>query len=126
MTYAGVMSLLHAKAEKDDERVKKAVAWIRDHYTLEENPGLGTTSLYFYYMVLGKCLDALGEESLTDSRGKDHPWREDLLERLVSTQNGDGFWENADGRFMENIREISTAYAVIAMKFALKPKKIFR
>src|SRR5262249_39242034 len=38
MTYGGLKSFLYAGVSKDDPRVKGAVAWIRAHYTLYENP----------------------------------------------------------------------------------------
>jgi len=53
MTFAGLKSLLFARVDKQDIRVKKAISWICSHYTLDENPGFGTTSLYYYYMTAG-------------------------------------------------------------------------
>lgn len=41
MTYGGLKSFLYAGVGKDDPRVKAAVAWIKRHYTLAENPGMG-------------------------------------------------------------------------------------
>src|SRR5262249_55421496 len=38
MTYAGLKSFLYAGVNKEDQRVKAAVGWIRRHYTLDENP----------------------------------------------------------------------------------------
>ncbi len=120
MTYAGVKSLVYAKVDKDDIRVKRAVSWISEHYTLEENPGFGRAALYFYYMTFAKCLDALGEDVIVDSAGKKHYWREDLLKKLISLQQEDGSWVHDDGRYWHNVKDLVTAYSIIGMKFALR------
>jgi len=120
MTYAGLKSLLFARIDKEDIRVKKALAWIHANYTLEENPGFGTTSLYYYYMTATKCLAVMGGDILIDSAGVRHYWREDFIKKLISLQHEDGYWVNPDGRYWENIKDLTTAYSVIAMKFALK------
>jgi len=119
MTYAGLKSLLHARVGKDDIRVQKAVDWIRNNYTLDENPGFGTTSIYYYYMTFGKSLNVLGEEVLVDSRGRKRYWREDLARKLLSLQHEDGYWMNPDGRYWENIKTLATAYSLIGMKMAI-------
>jgi len=120
MTYAGLKSLLLARVDKEDIRVKKAFSWICSHYTLDENPGFGATSLYYYYMTAAKCLAALGEEVIVDPNGVGYPWREELLKKIISLQYEDGYWVNSDGRYWENIKDLATAYAVIGMKFSLK------
>ena len=64
MTYAGLKSFLYAGVSKDDPRVKGAVDWIRRHYTLEENPGMGKAGLYYYYHTFAKAMDALGQPAV--------------------------------------------------------------
>lgn len=120
MTYAGVKSLLYARVGKDDIRVKRALAWIFNHYTLEENPGFGTSSLYYYYMTAAKCLATLGEDELVDGKGVRHHWRKEFIHKLISLQHEDGYWVNTNGRFWENIKVLTTAYAVTAMKYSLQ------
>ncbi len=119
MTYAGVKSLLYARVDKDDERVHKAVDWIRSNYTLDFNPGFGTYSLFYYYTTFSKCMAALGEDTLTDALGQEHFWREDLVSKLVSIQKEGGYWQNPSNRYWENVKPLATAYSMIAMKFAL-------
>ena len=119
MTYAGLKSLLYAGIDKNDIRVKKAYAWICDNYTVEENPKFGTTSLYYYFMTATKCLTAFGRDTLIDSKGKKHYWREDFLKKIISLQHEEGHWINPDGRYQENIKDLATAYSVIAIKHAL-------
>ena len=119
MTYAGVKSLVYANIDKSDVRMQKAIQWIRNNYTLENNPGFDDTSLYYYYMTFSKCMSVLGEDQLIDSKGIKHNWREDIIKKLMEIQKGDGYWVNTNGRFWENIPELTTSYAVIALNFAL-------
>ncbi|ACL02053.1 cycloartenol synthase-like protein [Desulfatibacillum aliphaticivorans] len=125
MTYAGVKSLLYANVDKNDERVQKAVEWIKNNYTLDFNPGFGTYSIFYYYMTFSKCMAALGEETLTDALGQEHHWREDLVSKLVSIQKPEGYWQNPSNRYWENVKPLATAYSVIAMKFALESDQGF-
>ena len=120
MTYAGVKSLLYAKVDKDDIRVKQALSWIRDHYTLEENPGFGQAALYYYYMTFAKCLEALGEDVIVDSSGGKHYWREDIIKKLISLQHEEGYWVHTHARYLHNVKDLVTSYAIISIKFALK------
>jgi len=119
MTYAGLKSLLYAGIDKNDIRVKKAYAWICRNYTVEENPKFGTTSLYYYFMTATKCLTAFGGDTICDSTGKTHYWREDFIKKIISMQHEEGYWVNPDGRYQENVKDLATAYSVIAMKHAL-------
>jgi squalene-hopene/tetraprenyl-beta-curcumene cyclase len=119
MTYAGVKSLVYAKVDQSDIRMKKAISWIQKNYTLDTNPGFNDTSLYYYYMTFSKCLHVLGENQIVDSKKVSHNWREDIVKKLLELQKGDGYWVNSNGRFWENIKELTTAYAVIGIKFAI-------
>jgi hypothetical protein len=120
MTYAGLKSLLYAGIDKNDIRVRKAYDWIRSHYTVEENPNFGTSSLYYYFMTATKCLTTFGGDTIVDSKGNTHYWREDFLNKIISLQHEEGYWINPDGRYQENVKDLATAYSVIAMKHALQ------
>ncbi len=120
MTYAGVKSLLHAGLTKDDIRVKKAVSWIQNNYTLEENPGFGQEALYYYYVTFAKCLDALNEDIIVDQKGNKHYWREELIIKLISLQYEDGYWVSDHARYWHNVKELVTAYGIISIKYSLK------
>lgn len=121
MTYAGVKSLLYTDLKNDDvrDRVEKAFAWIEKHYTWDENPGFANKSLYYYYMTASKALDAYGREVLTDGDGRQRAWRRELVDTLIALQHADGHWVNENGRFWENQPDLTTAYAMVAQKFAL-------
>ncbi len=60
MTYSGLRSLLDAGVAREDERVKAAIAWIRNHYDMKSNPGMGGAGLYHYYHICAKTLSDLG------------------------------------------------------------------
>ncbi|MBL8799023.1 MAG: terpene cyclase/mutase family protein, partial [Planctomycetia bacterium] len=79
MTYAGLKSFLYAGVNKDDKRVQAAVDWIRRHYSVDQNPGQGTSGLYYYYHTFGKAMSALGEDNFADDKGAKHDWRRDLF-----------------------------------------------
>ena len=70
MTYAGLKSFLYAGLKKDDMRVKAAMDWIKRHYDLTENPGVGKQGLFYYYHVFAKALAVYGD-------GDDHRRRWD-------------------------------------------------
>src|SRR5262249_9735633 len=124
MTYAGLKSFLYAGISKDDPRVKAAVGWVREHYTLDENPGQGQSGLYYYYHTYAKAMTALGEETFEDAAGKKHPWRRELFEALKKRQRPDGSWTNdADKAFGENAPDLATAFAVLTLSYCKAPRK---
>jgi squalene-hopene/tetraprenyl-beta-curcumene cyclase len=115
MTYAGLLSFIHANVDKNDPRVQDAVKWIKAHYTLDENPGMGQQGLYYNYHTMAKALKLYGEPVITDSKGVKHNWYEELTKKLVSLQKNDGSWVNSEDRWMEALPILSTSYAVLAL-----------
>jgi squalene-hopene/tetraprenyl-beta-curcumene cyclase len=130
MTYAGLKSMIFAGVKADDPRVKGAVKWIKAHYTLSANPGMGYSGtdtktedgLYYYYNTFAKALSALGLRDLEDDNGVKHDWRHDLLAALTARQRADGSWVNSDPRFLEGNTNLVTAYALLALSYA-RPMK---
>ena len=123
MTYAGFKSMLYAKVERSDPRVKAAVEWIRRYYTLDSNPNMpGAQSkegLYYYYHVFARAMEAFGEETIVDHQGAPHHWRAELCEKLLSLQHADGSWYNDADRWMEGDPHLVTAYSILALQTAL-------
>ncbi len=117
MTYAGLKSMLFAGVGKNDTRVQAAVDWIRMHYDLKSNPGMGTDGLYYYYHVFAKALNAFGEDEFVDSAGIVHNWRKELLQELASRQNDDGSWTNENDRWMEGDPNLVTGYVLLALSY---------
>jgi hypothetical protein len=118
MTYAGLKSFLYAGVTKDDPRVKAAIAWIRKHYTLDENPGMKQAGLYYYYHTFAKAMTALGETAFEDASGKKHDWKQELFEALQKRQRPDGSWINAgDKTFGEADPNLATAFAILSLSY---------
>lgn len=122
MTYAGLKSMLYAGVDEDDPRVKAAVAWIRKHYDLRSNPGMGDAGLYYYYHVFAKALDAIGAEVFEDAQGNKHDWRRELVAHLARLQREDGSWINENDRWLEGDPNLVTGYALLALSYC-RPKQ---
>lgn len=124
MTYAGMLALIYAEVDRDDVRVRSAMDWASNHWTLEENPGMANEGLFYFYNVLTKCLSAYGADMLPVQQDEDQTrmlnWRREVAEKLVSLQKidpqtGTGYWENDSGRFWESDPVLVTAYTLIAL-----------
>lgn len=123
MTYAGFKSLLFAGLDADDPRVTAALDWIRNHWTFEENPGLGQQGLYYYLHAMARALRASGVDVITTPDGVAHDWRTELISVLAAKQETGGSWHNEVDRWEESKRPLATAYAVLAIEEALKPTR---
>ena len=135
MTYALLKSYTLAGLKGDDPRVKAAVKWIQDNWTLAVNPGsdpamgekVKYAGLFYYYMVLAQALDASGIDTVqvpdpdlvTSGLEPTKPvdWRAALRDHLASIQQPDGTWINGkNGRWMENLPLLCTCYAMAALE----------
>jgi hypothetical protein len=124
MTYGGLRSFLYAGVSKDDPRVKGAVSWIRRHYTLDENPGMGQAGLFYYYHTFGKAMAALGEDRFEDAKGQKHDWRRELFEALKRRQQDNGsFINKGDKQFGEADPNLATGFALLALSYTKAPAK---
>jgi squalene-hopene/tetraprenyl-beta-curcumene cyclase len=120
MTYAGLKSMIYAGVKADDERVQAAVSWLKKHYDLDSNPGLGDQGLYYYYQTFAKALSALGQDTFVDDKGASHDWRKDLIDALARRQKADGSWVNENKRWLEGDANLSTGYALLALSYCKK------
>ena len=120
MTYAGLISYSYASVEKDDLRVQAALRWIRNNYTVDENPGLGDTTLYYYYLVFAKALAAYGEDVIVDGNGDSHNWRAELGGKLLELQHDDGHWVNTNPEYMQDNPVLVTAFTMMAIEQLLE------
>lgn len=129
MTYAGLKSMIYANAKKDDPRVQAAFDWIKKHYTLDENWGMGTREkkgsaqqgLFYFYHVFAKALKAYGQRYITTQPdGVKHDWPAELVDKLAEIQQEDGSWKNTwNDRWFENNPILVTAYALDALNVAV-------
>lgn len=117
MTYAGLKSMIYAGLTEDDQRVQAAKTWIRQFYTLEENPGVGQQGLFYYYHTFARTLDILGVDLFEDAQGRRHDWRKQLAEHLFSLQKENGSWVNPQDRWYEGDPNLVTAYALLALEY---------
>ncbi|QDV85767.1 prenyltransferase/squalene oxidase repeat-containing protein [Stieleria magnilauensis] len=118
MTYTGLKSMIYAGLNSNDPRVKAAMKWIGDHYDLDNNPGMGTAGLYYYYHTFAAALSAASVANVQDSDGNVHDWRADLINELAERQNEDGSWSNDNRRWFENDKGLATAFALMALGHA--------
>lgn len=122
MTYAGLKSFIYAGLSKDDGRVKAAWDWITKNWTLEENPGMRESNpqqaqygYYYYFHTLARALNAYDQPAITDPQGKQHDWRLELIDKVVSLQKPDGSWVG-EQRWMENNPVLTTSYCLLALQ----------
>jgi squalene-hopene/tetraprenyl-beta-curcumene cyclase len=120
MTYAGLKSMIYAGLDRNDPRVKAAWTYITQHYTLDENPGLGQQGLYYYYHTFAKTMAVLGEPTIVEAKGVSHDWKAELIAALAKRQQPDGGWVNPADRFMEGDPNLVTAYALLALAYTRK------
>jgi squalene-hopene/tetraprenyl-beta-curcumene cyclase len=119
-TYAGILSYSWANVKKEDARVQAVLKWIRANYTVDENPGVGQKTVYYYYMVFAKALQAVGEPIIVDSKGVRHNWREDLGKKLLSLQKPEGYWVNTEPWEMQDNKVLVTAFTMSALQAILQ------
>ncbi len=115
MTYAGLKSMIFCGLTPEDKRVKAAVEWIRKHYDMSSNPGMGQAGLFYGYNTFSKALEALGQDPFIDAKGVAHPWRAEMIGELVKRQQDDGSWVNSNKQFQESDPNLVTAYSLLAL-----------
>jgi squalene-hopene/tetraprenyl-beta-curcumene cyclase len=121
MTYSGFKSMLYAGLTEDDPRVKAAIKWITNNWTLEYNPGSGGSAdgQYYYLHVFARAMGAWKHDEVADSKGVKHEWRKELGDFLKSQQKADGSFVNVKSeRWFEGNPVLATSYAVLALQEA--------
>jgi len=117
MTYAGLKSMVYAGLQANDPRVAAALEWIRNHYALDQNPGMGLQGLYYYYHTFAKTLSVLELDDFEDAAGKRHDWRQELAQQLAELQRSNGSWINQADRWYEGDPNLVTGYALLALSY---------
>ena len=110
MSYAAVMVMAHAKLTRGDARVKNALSYCEKYWTIDENPGMGSQGLYYYFDILSRALSAAGVEKIGD-----HLWKRELSDKIVSLQKSDDSWSNTNNRFWEADPVLCTSFALICL-----------
>jgi squalene-hopene/tetraprenyl-beta-curcumene cyclase len=116
ISYAGLMSFIYAGLSGDDPRVKAAITWLSENYTLDENPGMGAQGQYYYFHTMAKSLRAAGLTTLETKAGQKIDWQNALSGKLLNLQQGDGSWVNSTaGRWMESDPVLVTEYVLMSL-----------
>jgi len=121
MTYAGLKSMIYAGVGPEDPRVKAAFGWVRKHYDVASNPGMGSAGLYYYYHTFAKALDAMKLDLIEDAKGVKHDWRSELAGELIRRQRADGSWINDNNRWLEGDPSLVTGYALLTLSYCRAP-----
>ncbi len=116
MSYAGLLSYIYAEMDSDDPRVEAVYDWLRENFSLTENPGMGPQGLYYYYHTMAKALSRYGIDELKLETGEKIDWRKKLALKLFDLQKPEGYWLNDNGRWWEKDPVLVTAYSVIALE----------
>jgi len=111
MTYAAVLSMCSARLDKGDPRVRQSFKYLSSNWTVDENPGMGSQGLYYFYDIMARALAASGADSVGG-----HDWRRELSAKLMSLQKPDGSWSNDNNRFWEADPVLCTSFAMIALE----------
>lgn len=115
MSYAAVLSMCHAKLTRNDPRVKSALEYCSKYWTVDENPGMGSQGLYYYYDILARALSVAGIAELAQPDGRKVDWRAELAASLIKRQKNDGSWVNDNNRFWENDPVLVTSFAILTL-----------
>jgi len=116
ISYAGLLSYIYADMKKDDPRVKAAFDWLRNNYTVDENPGMGPQGLYYYLHLMTKALNIYGVGQLPLANGQQADWRRDVAMKLINLQKADGSWTNENGRWWEHDAALDTSYSLMSLE----------
>ena len=111
MTYAAVLSMCHANLDRSDPRVKQSLEYCQNHWSVDENPGMGNQGLYYFYDIMARALAASGVEKVGD-----HDWKKELSEKMISLQRPDGSWANDNNRFWEADPVLCTSFAMLVLE----------
>jgi squalene-hopene/tetraprenyl-beta-curcumene cyclase len=128
MTYDGIKTYLYSGLPKDDPRVKAALDWVRKNYSVEAHPGFAfdvktrthIMGLFYYYLLMARAFDALGEKTFTTFDGKVHKWANELGEQLLKVQKDEKMWVNENMRWQEDSPVLVTSYVLNVLNAVMK------
>lgn len=111
MTYAAVLSMCSARLDRGDPRVRQSLEYLTKYWTVDENPGMGSQGLYYFYDIMARALAAAGVEKVGG-----HDWKDELSKRIISLQKPDGSWANENNRFWESDPILCTSFAMLVLE----------
>ena len=110
MTYAAVLSMCSAKLSRGDPRVRQSLEYLAKYWSVDENPGMGSQGLYYFYDIMARALAAAGVDNVGG-----HDWKSELSAKVMSLQKADGSWANDNNRFWEADPVLCTSFALIVL-----------
>ena len=116
-TCDGMLSLLALGRAHDDERVTKALHWLRGFPATFHHPGnwpadrvdSGRALLFYHAQALAEVLRRQQSQSWVSV------WRANLWRGLIRMQGSNGAWANADAESCEDDPIVATAFALHAL-----------
>ena len=111
MTYAAVLSMCSARLDRGDPRVRQSLEYMANNWSVDENPGMGSQGLYYFYDIMARALSAARVETVGG-----HDWKRELSAKVVSLQRPDGSWANDNNRFWEADPVLCTSFAMIVLE----------
>jgi squalene-hopene/tetraprenyl-beta-curcumene cyclase len=115
MTAALIRSFKACGLTAEAPELRSALAWFRNNYSIQENPGMGMKGYFYYVWALSRALDSLGQKEVELADGRKAPWAGELAAKLISMQAKDGSFVNAAEQWMEQDPVLCTAYALQAL-----------
>lgn len=121
-TADGLRALLRLGHPRDDPRVKAAVRWLLDRFTMKEVPGeyasdreVQRESAYFYWSwSAAHALMLVGP--VAETAPKTREWPRVISEALLEHQHADGSWQNAAKDVREDDPIVGTSLAASALE----------
>jgi hypothetical protein len=99
------------------------MAWCRDHYQFDANPGMSAgkekQGLMYYYTAMAKTMDLLDQGPMQLKDGSTADWRADLFKAIKSRAKIEGdtaSWMNSADRWAEGSPHLCTSYMLMALK----------
>src|SRR6185436_2618661 len=86
MTYAGIKSYIYADMDRNDPRVQAALKWIAKNYSVDEHPGRGSKTYYYYVHVFARTWNILKTKTVETADGAKHDWVRELVNKLAAEQ----------------------------------------
>ena len=111
MTYAAVLSMCAAKLDRGDPRVRQSLEYMTKNWSVDENPGMGSQGLYYFYDIMARALSAAGVDKVGE-----HAWKQELSAKMMSLQKEDGSWSNDNNRFWEADPVLCTSFAMLVLE----------
>jgi squalene-hopene/tetraprenyl-beta-curcumene cyclase len=111
MMYAAVLSMCHAKLDREDPRVRDSLEYCRRNWSVDENPGMGNQGLFYFYDIMARALSASGVEKVGQ-----HDWKKELSTKVISLQKPNGSWYNDNNRFWESDPVLCTSFAMLVLQ----------